>query len=230
LSASTLNIWQGGTDMPDATPDAPSTRDVVAVAILAKAPLPGVAKTRLVPALGADGAAALQARFIERTVTTAQSAAIGPVTLWAAPDQHHPAFQTLSALFGVALAHQPDGDLGTRMLAAIVAARGPALVIGTDCPALTPAHLTAAADVLRGGCDAVVIPADDGGYALIGMRAPHASVFDGVPWGTATVMAETRRRLRAARLVWREPARLWDVDEPADLARMQRSGLASLMG
>jgi uncharacterized protein len=202
----------------------------VAIAILAKAPLPGHAKTRLAPALGADGAAALQARFIERTVTTAQSAAIGPVTLWAAPDQNHPAFQTLSALFGVALERQPNADLGGRMLAAVAAAQGPVLVIGTDCPALTAEHLSNAADVLRDGCDAVVIPAEDGGYALIGMRKPQPSLFDGVPWSTATVMAETRRRLRAARLVWREPARLWDVDEPEDLARMRRVGLASLMG
>lgn len=207
-----------------------SIPEPVAVAILAKAPLPGLAKTRLAPALGTEGAAALQARFIERTVATARAAGTGPVTLWAAPDQHHPAFQTLSALLGVTLARQPAGDLGARMLAALEAARGPALVIGTDCPALTAEHLTAAATVLRDGCDAVVIPVEDGGYALIGSRAPQPTLFDGVPWGTDNVMAETRRRLRAARLVWREPARLWDVDEPADLARMHRAGLASLMG
>src|SRR5215471_20947336 len=115
----------------------------VAVAILAKAPLPGLAKTRLAPALGADGAAALQARLIERAVETARAADIGPVTLWAAPDQDHPAFQTLAALFGVKLAPQPDGDLGARMLAAIAAAGGPVLVIGTDCAALAPDHLRA---------------------------------------------------------------------------------------
>jgi rSAM/selenodomain-associated transferase 1 len=202
----------------------------VAIAILAKAPLPGLAKTRLAPTLGANGAAALQARFIERTVATARAAATGPVTLWAAPDQHHPAFQTLSALLGVTLARQPAGDLGARMLAALAAAKGPAMVIGTDCPALSAEHLAAAAAVLRDGCDAVVIPVEDGGYALIGMRKPEPALFAGVPWGTENVMAETRRRLRAARLVWREPARLWDVDEPADLARMHRAGLASLMG
>ncbi|MDQ2078650.1 TIGR04282 family arsenosugar biosynthesis glycosyltransferase [Xanthobacteraceae bacterium Astr-EGSB] len=207
-----------------------SIPEPVAIAILAKAPLPGLAKTRLAPALGTDGAAALQARFIERTVATARAAAIGPVTLWAAPDQNHPAFQTLSALLGVTLARQPAGDLGARMLAAIEAAQGPALVIGTDCPALTAEHLIAAAAVLRDGCDAVVIPVEDGGYALIGSRKPQPALFEGVPWSTANVMAETRRRLRAARLVWREPARLWDVDEPADLARMHRAGLASLMG
>ena len=216
--------------MLDANRDEETTNRQVAIAILAKAPLPGLAKTRLTPALGAHGAADLQARFIERAVTTAQAAAIGPVTLWAAPDQNHPAFQTLSALFGVALARQSEGDLGARMLAALTAARGPALVIGTDCPALTAEHVRASADVLRDGCDAVVIPADDGGYALIGTRRPQPSLFDDMQWGTASVMAETRRRLSRAHLIWREPARLWDVDAPADLERMRREGLASLMG
>src|SRR5215469_1383189 len=97
----------------------------VAIAILAKAPLPGLAKTRLAPALGLDGAAALQARFIERAVETARAAAVGPVVLWVAPDERHPAFQTIAALLGVPLARQPDGDLGLRMLVAMAAARGP---------------------------------------------------------------------------------------------------------
>src|ERR1700751_4772184 len=174
--------------MPRANPEA------IAVAILAKAPLPGFAKSRLAPALGADRAAALQARFIERAVATARAADVGPVTLWAAPDREHPAFQTLAALFGVALARQPDGDLGVRMLAALDAARGPALVIGTDCPALEPAHLRAAADALPAGVD-VVIPVEDGGYALIGMREPEAALFADIPWSSAAVMAETRRRM-----------------------------------
>lgn len=202
----------------------------VAVAILAKAPLPGLSKTRLAPALGSNGAAALQGRLIERAVETARAAQVGPITLWAAPDQNHPAFQTLAALFGVALARQPDGDLGVRMLAAIAAAHGSALVIGTDCPALKPEHLRAAADALVGGIDVVLVPVDDGGYALIGMREPEPRLFTDMPWSTADVMAETRRRLTRLSLSWREPARLWDVDRPEDLARLEREGLASLMG
>ncbi len=201
----------------------------VAVAILAKAPLPGFAKTRLAGSLGPERAAALQARFIERAVMTAHAASVGPVTLWTAPDSEHPAFQRLAADFGVALARQPRGDLGGRMLAALAAARGPALVIGTDCPALGPADLRACANALAGGVDAVVVPVDDGGYALIGMRDPEPQLFAEMPWSTAAVMAETRRRLARLGLSWREPARLWDVDIPEDLRRLEREGLASLM-
>lgn len=200
----------------------------VALAILAKAPVPGFAKTRLAPALGAERAAALQARFLERAVTTARSSQIGPVSVWAAPDPGHPAFQTLTG-FGVVLLRQPDGDLGLRMLAALAAARGPALVIGTDCPALTPAHLRAAADALASGVDVVVVPVEDGGYALIGMREPQPQLFTDMPWSTAGVMAETRRRLARLGLSWREPARLWDVDGPEDLPRLEHVGLASLL-
>jgi len=202
----------------------------VAIAVLAKAPLPGFAKTRLAPTLGHDGAAALQARLIERAVETARAAGTGPVTLWAAPDQNHPAFQTLAALFGIALARQPDGDLGGRMLAAIEAARGPAIVIGTDCPALEPDHLTTAAAALAGGVDVVIVPVEDGGYALIGMREPMPALFADMPWSTAGVMAETRRRLLRLSLSWREPARLWDIDRPEDIERLRGAGLASLMG
>jgi uncharacterized protein len=199
----------------------------VAVAVLAKAPIAGFAKTRLIPVLGAEGAARLQERLIERAVTTACSAAIGPATLWATPDERHPALQAIAARCGVALASQADGDLGARMLAAIVAANGPALVIGTDCPALLPAHLRAAADVLRSGTDIVVLPAEDGGYVLIGMRSPQPALFSDMCWSTPRVMDDTRARLRALGLTWREPTTLWDVDLPADLARLADIGLSA---
>lgn len=201
----------------------------VAIAILAKAPLPGVAKTRLAPLLGAAGAAHLQARFIAHAVTTARAASVGPVTLWAAPDRRHPLFQTIAADFGVALAVQPEGDLGARMMAALAAANGPAIVVGTDCPTLTAAHLRAAAKALVDGIDAVIIPVDDGGYGLIGVQRREPALFEGMTWSTSSVMAETRRRLSRLGLSWREPARLWDVDRPADLDRLASTGLGDLM-
>jgi len=197
----------------------------VAVAVLAKAPVAGFAKTRLIPVLGADGAARLQEQLIKRAVATACDAATGPVTLWVTPDESHPAFQAIAARCGIALAAQGDGDLGARMLAAIVGANGPALVIGSDCPALTPAHLRAAADVLRGGTDVVVLPAEDGGYVLIGTRLPRSALFSDMRWSTPQVMADTRQRLRALALTWRELTTLWDVDVPEDLRRLEEIDL-----
>jgi rSAM/selenodomain-associated transferase 1 len=201
----------------------------VAIAVLAKAPLPGFAKTRLIPALGAGGAALLQARLVQRAVASACAALVGPVTLWATPDESDPLFQAIGAHFGVALARQGDGDLGARMLAAIAAANTSALVIGTDCPALTSNHLRAAAGILRGAADAVIIPTEDGGYALIGMRAPAPALFSDMRWSSPGVMAETRRRLRELGLTWQEPATLWDVDLPEDLERLREVGLHELI-
>ncbi len=196
----------------------PPARAELAIAVLAKAPLPGLAKTRLIPALGADGAAALQARLIARTVGAALE--VAPVTLWATPDTQHAVFRALSAR--VRVRTQPDGDLGARMLAAVGAAPGPVLVVGTDCPALDAARLRDAADALCNGVDVVVMPVEDGGYALIGMHAPHPELFEAMTWSDQRVMAQTRRRLARAGLAWRELARLWDVDTPADLERLRR--------
>jgi len=197
----------------------------IAIAILAKAPIAGVAKTRLIPALGSEGAARLQERLLMAAVQTALE--VGKVTLWATPDTSHPAFQQFAPR--VRLACQPTGDLGARMLEAITAAHHPVLVIGTDCPALTADHLRRSADLLHDGIDVVVNPAEDGGYVLIGMRRPEPRLFTDMAWSTPTVMMETRRRLACLNLSWREPARLWDVDVPQDLQRMQAENLAHLL-
>lgn len=214
--------------MPGVTAMSRDNPEPVTVAVLAKAPIPGFCKARLKPALGPDGAAMLQERLIAHTVATVKAANVGPVVLWATPDEAHPAFHKLAAL-GVRLMRQPDGDLGARMLAAAAAADGPVLVTGTDCPALTSGHLRYAAEALRDGIDAVVFPVDDGGYALIGSRCPQPTLFADIAWSTAAVMAVTRSRLARLGLSWREPARLWDVDLAADLERLRESPLGHLI-
>ena len=202
-----------------------SNVEPIAVAILAKAPLPGLAKTRLIPALGREGAALLQARLIARTLATACAAATGPVSLWA-PEESH--FREFAQPFPVKLARQVGGDLGARMHAALESAC-PALVIGSDCPVLEPKHLRGAADALREGADAVIIPAEDGGYVLIGLRRPQPALFADMRWGTETVMAATRRRAAELGLAVRELAPLWDVDVPDDLERLRERGLGELV-
>jgi uncharacterized protein len=200
------------------------------IAVLAKAPIPGLAKSRLIPAIGAHAAAVLQERLTEQAVETALAAGVGRVILWCAPDATHASFRALAARFSIALARQPDGDLGARMLAALEAGGGPTLVIGTDCPCRTAAHLRAAAEALHDGADVVLIPAEDGGYVLIGARAPQAELFNGVDWGTPTVLAETRKRIAALNLKSVELDPLWDIDTESDLARLERElpALASL--
>jgi uncharacterized protein len=133
-----------------------------------------------------------------------------------------PAFGRWRDRHRVALVAQPPGDLGARMDAALRAAleRGErALLVGTDCPALDLAHLARAADALA-HCDAVVGPAEDGGYVLIGLARP-LDLFTAIEWGTPTVLAATRARLAATGARWHELPTLWDVDGPADLARWQ---------
>lgn len=195
----------------------------VHVAIFAKAPIPGFVKTRLVPALGADGAARLHRRMVRQTLETAIRAGIGGVTLWCTPNAQHGFFQALRMARGVDCLVQAIGDLGQRMHIAfrVHCARGPLLLIGTDCPMLRPSHLRKAALALLDGQDAVFYPAEDGGYVLVGLRQPQPELFEGILWSTPAVMPQTRLRARALGLSVREFETLWDVDRPADLERMQ---------
>ncbi len=202
-------------------PTGPDASARIGVAILARAPVPGEAKTRLIPTLGADGAARLQRWLLRRTVAMALAADIGPVDLWCAGDLDHPDFARCRALGSVTLHRQPDADLGTRMLTAVRESPTPAgtLVIGTDCPALRSAHLQQAAQLLR-ELDALAFPAEDGGYVLIGMKTPSSDLFDGIEWGSERVMLQTRQRLAALGWRWSEPMTLWDVDDPRDFERL----------
>lgn len=195
--------------------------------VFAKAPVAGAAKTRLIPLLGAEGAAALHARLIRHALATARAAAPDELALWCAPDAAHPLLQSAARACGAKCHVQSGPDLGARMAHAfstmLQTARG-ALCIGADCPALTARHLAAAAAALRAGNDAVFVPAEDGGYALIGLRQPAPGLFLDMAWGGPTVMASTRERLRGEGLRWHELDTLWDVDRPEDYRRLLQSG------
>lgn len=194
---------------------------LVGVAIFARAPIAGQAKTRLIPLLGEEGAASLQAWMLQRTVAMAFAADVGPVTLWYEGDTEHRAFIRCRELGSLRIRSQVAGDLGRRMLVALEDSPTAAgtLVIGTDCPALSAAHLREAARSLAKR-DAVLIPVEDGGYVLIGMKVPSAGAFAGIDWGTPQVMAQTRQALAALGWRWEELATLWDVDRPEDVERL----------
>ncbi|APE30187.1 hypothetical protein BOX17_04010 [Halomonas aestuarii] len=194
------------------------------LAILAKAPIPGRVKTRLIPALGAEGACRLHERLLRHALDVALAATVPErITLWTALDHGHPLFQALAAEHGITLRAQPEGDLGERMHRALAAMEAPGLLIGSDCPALTPTLLTLCRAALN-DADGVFLPVEDGGYALVGVRRSDRHLFTAIDWGKNQVMAQTRERAEA--LGWRLacPARLWDVDRPEDLERLARHG------
>lgn len=193
----------------------------VQIAIFARAPVPGAAKTRLIPLLGAEGAAKLHERLVTHAVNRALAADVGPVTLWGAPDSSHPFF----AQTGAALADQQGADLGARMLHAFEAAQGPLLLIGADCPAINARDLRWCAQALHEGAPALFLPAEDGGYGLVGLARPIPQIFSDMQWGVADVMARTRARLLQADIPWLEGRTIWDVDRPDDYARLMAAGL-----
>jgi len=198
------------------------------VIVFARAPQPGRCKTRLIPALGAQRAAALAERMLAHAVRCAVEARRAAVELCVTPDAGHPAFARLAAAHGIRVSSQAGGDLGARMHHALcdaLARHRRALLMGTDAPALD-ARVLRDADRALADHDAVFVPALDGGYALVGLRQPVRALFDGIAWSTPAVMDETRRRARRAGLRWRELAPLADVDEPADLRHLPPAWLA----
>jgi hypothetical protein len=191
--------------------------------ILARAPVAGACKTRLIPVLGAAGAAALAQRMLLHTLDAALAAGIGPVTLCTTPDPDDPVWHTLPLPPGIALAGQGPGDLGERLAraaqASLCSGTEGVLLIGTDCPALDAALLRTAAAALSAH-DAVLLPVSDGGYALLGLRRFDTSLFEGIAWSTPMVAEQTLARLDA--LGW-SVARLpiaHDIDTPADLRHL----------
>jgi rSAM/selenodomain-associated transferase 1 len=193
-----------------------------ALIVFARAPVPGRVKTRLAPLLGERGAARLYARMAENALRTAFAAGFSRVELYCDSGIENSYFERIQKRFDARLRAQGRGNLGDRMYRALHRYPG-AVLIGSDCPALRPADLRAAARALQAGFDAVLSPAEDGGYALIGLRRASRAVFDGVAWGGPKVLAQTRARLRRLGWRWKELRTVWDVDRPEDVARLRRS-------
>ncbi len=196
--------------------------DDVCVMVFARAPVAGECKTRLIPALGAQGAADLHSKLVRRALEAACAALPGAVELWCTPDVTHPFFAACARDYPVTLQRQGAGDLGSRMHGAMLHAlekHDRAIIIGSDIPSLDAAYLRSAAAALD-SAPAVFGPAEDGGYVLVGMKQAAAEIFQHIEWGGPQVMEQTRQRL--AQLGWRaaELATLWDLDRPEDLLRL----------
>ncbi|MCX8070900.1 MAG: TIGR04282 family arsenosugar biosynthesis glycosyltransferase [Candidatus Binatia bacterium] len=201
------------------------------IVIFAKAPMPGKLKTRLIPVLGPAGAARLAHWMLIHTVRQALAARLGAVELCVAPSPSDPAWsdalpRTLAAT--VSWEDQGTGNLGdklARAAARVTSAGQVALLVGSDCPALTALHLRQAARLMIGR-DAVLVPSCDGGYVLLGLQRTHPSVFADIAWSTPSVAKETRARLTALGWRWVELPPLPDIDEPKNLVAVPSSWIA----
>jgi rSAM/selenodomain-associated transferase 1 len=191
--------------------------------IFTRVPRAGQVKTRLMPQLGAQGAADFHARLIHHCLQMVTRAGLCPVELWCAPSCHDPFFQDCRNRYGVELYDQAPGDLGERMHAALgsaLARAESAVLIGTDIPSIEVADIDAAFQALQQGKDAVVGPARDGGYYLVGLKQPNRRLFEGISWGDSTVYQETVNRLQQLDMDWLRLREHLDVDTPEDYLRL----------
>lgn len=187
--------------------------------------MPGRVKTRLAAAFGPEAACALHRAFV--VDLAARLAETGWAVTWAVWPPDAPFADVVP---GARVIGQRGPDLGARMAAAtadlFTEGPGAVLVLGTDTPHLALTALRASATALAEGTDVVLGPAVDGGYWLLGLRAPAPELFAGIPWGTGDVLDATRVRARALRLAVRLVESAFDVDVPDDVRRL-RTLLAS---
>ena len=177
--------------------------------IFARWPEAGQAKTRLIPALGAQGAATLYRRMLEHTVGEARASGL-PIELRITGGDAGAFADWLGR--DLAIAAQGEGDLGARM--ARIAA--PAILVGSDCPALDAAMMRRAAEALE-RAPAAIGPAHDGGYYLLGLARPMPFLFHDMAWSTSGVFEETMRRFARHDIAPAVLPTLRDVDTPEDL-------------
>lgn len=192
----------------------------LALIVFARAPLPGTVKTRLIPVLGAQGAARLYGGLLEHALDLATSASFASTQLYAADPASMEFFKAQVPAAHFTLALQVGADLGARMHHALTAELGGhagVLLMGTDLVDTSVNDLLLAGRWLATDAEVVLGPTADGGYWLIGLRQPCPVLFDALPWGSSTIYASTVARLAAAEMTWRALPLRHDIDTPADL-------------
>ncbi|KRG35501.1 TIGR04282 family arsenosugar biosynthesis glycosyltransferase [Psychrobacter sp. P11G3] len=210
------------------TADSSAKQQDTCIILFAKYPAPNKAKTRLQPALGVDGAARMARRLLLHSIEQAVDTGFS-VELCVSPAPTDPCWQALDLPSSLRCSMQTDGDLGLRMSIAsqrVFQHFDKVVLIGTDCPSLTTARIQTAIQQLNQH-DAVMIPATDGGYVLLGFKRVDESLFSDIVWSTPSVAAVTKQRI--ATLGWTlalfDP--LPDIDEPKDLVHLPSGWLDS---
>ena len=201
------------------------TISAAAILLFAKAPVAGRCKSRLIPSLGAEGAAALQAQLIQWQLERLHALPDTTIELWCAPDTTHPWLQQMGQQYSVALFAQQGAGLAERQYHAITEGlrrHRTVVLVGVDVVGLPVTQIVDAIGCLTGGVELVITPCDDGGYGLIGMNQADIRPFVDIPWGSDQVFAVTQQRLHQMGCNWQAQEPVWDLDRPADLLRLRQ--------
>ena len=202
-----------------------SNRKEKALIVFAKPPVAGLAKTRLIPALGENGAAEFHAKLLNLTLKNVVSENEWDTHLWCSENIVHPFFQTCVSGYSIKLHLQSEGDLGERMTHAMqymLSQYEKVCIIGSDCPVLDRSKLRKVFAGLNSDKDVVVTPAEDGGYVLMAVRKElNADIFSGTQWGGRDVFQNTLKNIQGLKLNPVIQSTLWDIDTPEDLNRIQ---------
>jgi rSAM/selenodomain-associated transferase 1 len=196
--------------------------DDTIVLVFAKAPVAGQVNTRLIPDIGEQAATRLQHDLINDRLNMLTASELCHVRLMCAPDAHHECFRSCEQRYPIELSVQRGDDLGERMFDAASTALHEyryCIIIGTDAPALDTGTITQAIEGLRSGKQAVFVPAEDGGYVLLGLSEAREELFRDISWGSAQVMQQTRRRLQENAIDYLELDTCWDIDVVEDYTR-----------
>jgi rSAM/selenodomain-associated transferase 1 len=189
--------------------------------IFTRYPEPGKTKTRLIPALGSEGAADLQRQMTETTLSVSRRFMVeNDTSLEVRYEGGDPSLMQDWLGRDLAFCRQGSGDLGEKMIRAFDEAfavgSSRVMIIGSDCPDLSPEILAAGFAALADH-DLVLGPASDGGYYLIGLSAPCTPLFRGCPWGTEQLLTETMAAAEREAITFHLLEELKDVDRPEDL-------------
>ena len=192
------------------------------ILLFAKAPVAGSVNTRLIPDIGVQAATKLQHDLIHQRLLMLTKADLSAVHLMCSPDTQDECFLQCKQQYPITLIQQSAGDIGIRMFNAVKAGLQHykyCIVIGTDAPALNEDIIKQAIDALKAGTEVVFVPAEDGGYVLVGLQQSYDFLFQGINWGSAQVMRQSVNKLKKNNVSYKELASCWDIDRLEDYQR-----------
>jgi len=193
------------------------------IILMAKAPIAGRVKTRMIPALGEQGACDLYESLLDITLLTMSGIDNADLAIYwdGAMDDE---FLLRHQHSCVEIKPQHGNDLGERMLVACrdnIDRYHSVVLIGADCPILNAQHINTVINHLQSETDVVITPAEDGGYVLLGMNEVYDTLFEDIIWSSESVFQQTRDKLNKLSVRWKAMPELWDIDREQDLRRWQ---------